>query len=290
MKLSAAIFSLAFLATSCTTNRAIIDFTRGSDQLGAYLKVRLSLDSSEVVFYWAGAAYAFIPGQPTKKLFDFEGYNIAKAVKTAEGYDQLAREVMVFKDTGTGRVLDSWPNPYTGDTVEVFQIWNDPANVRLRQADFDAGKLPVHFTRMGDGQAGMYVDGWIAYPSPLPKKDFPENSRSDLYQAGELFSFFFNEKDLRNRKMPSIPCHFSWTRISDFMPWMRMADRPGHIVFVGRGYKLPDGFGALPDALKDYVLQQQPLFAKAPDSFSAPNMSSWKYFKKIMGERAAAKH
>jgi hypothetical protein len=49
------------------------------------------------------------------------------------------------------------------------------------------------------------------YTSPLPRKEYPEYSQSDTYQAAEFFQFFVDKDDL-DRKL-SIPADISWTRI-----------------------------------------------------------------------------
>lgn len=272
--------------TNCGTTSKRYDFTVGEDKLDAYVKVRLSQkEGEEVVTYWTGTAYAFVPQKKTERLFDFEGYNIAKAVKSEEGYDQLAREVLLFKNHTTGEIIESWYNPFLEDTVEVIHIWNDPANFHLPLRLFSNGQMPIHFIPLDDNRIAMFVDAWLIFSSPLPRKDFPEYSRSDLYQAGEIFNFFIRCKDLQNSRLHSIPVEFSWVRISDFLPWMRMGDREGYIIFSGRGHKLKGGFQALPIHIREYVLRKFPAFAKAPDTFTSPNMSSWRYFKKILQER-----
>jgi hypothetical protein len=72
-----------------------------------------------------------------------------------------------------------------------------------------------------------------------------------------------------------------WTRISDFLPWMRMGDRPGHLVYHCRGYKMKGGFEQLPEGIREYTRKHRPEFAHAPEAFTSPNMTSWRYFKQL---------
>jgi hypothetical protein len=95
-----------------------------------------------------------------------------------------------------------------------------------------------------------------------------------------------NKADLDNPKKKSVYNEVGWTRISDFLPWMRMADKPGYLVYQCRGYKIMGGaFEKLPGKLKQYVLDRHPEYAKAPATFISPNMTSWRYFKKVLDER-----
>ena len=108
-----------------------------------------------------------------------------------------------------------------------------------------------------------------------------------MYQAAELFQFFVSEKDIQNKKLKSVPFDIAWNRFSDFLPWMKMGDSPGYLMYSSRGSKLKGGWNDLPQNLKDFVLDAAPEYQHAPDKYTAPNMTSWKYFKKIMEERKA---
>ncbi len=266
-------------------NAQKLDLNKPEDNLKAFIKMRASLkEGEETVYYWKGLVFSFVPGERSQPLFELEAYNVAKIVKTQGGYNMLTREVALYKDIKTGEYLDKWNNPLTGETVEVVHVWNDPVNQQLLLKG-RGGDWGVPWMRMGNGRIAMNSDIFLLYPSPLKKADFPANSRSDLYQAAELFQFFMNEKDL-NSKKNSIYSEVGWTRISDFLPWMRMGDRPGYLVYQCRGYKLMNGtFEALPKPMQEYVKARQPKFMHAPDVYETPNMTSWRYFKELQEQK-----
>jgi hypothetical protein len=258
-----------------------IDLDKPEDNLAAFVRMRASLDlDKETVYYWKGLVYSYVPGERGRPLFELEAYNIARIVTVEGGYQMLTREVALYKDLETGEILERWYNPFIEDTVNVLHVWNDPVNQQLLlKGRF--GDWGVPWMRMGEGRVAMYSDIFLYYPSPLKKEDFPENSRSDMYQAAELFQFFIGEEELNDRSKPSVYSEVGWTRISDFLPWMRMGERPGNLVYHCRGYKIMDGgFEALPKQMREYVLKNQPRFAGAPKTFTQPNETSWTYFKK----------
>lgn len=258
-----------------------LDLNKPADLLTAYVKVRGSLDAAEeTVVYDEGYIYAVQPNQPIKMLFKFQMYNISRFEKTDSGYNLITREMLVYEDPKTGAILNKWYNPFTKDSVEVMHVWNDPVNSRNFSSDFG-----IPFTRLDNGRICFYIDVPLFYPSPLKKVDWPENSRSDMYQAAELFQFFVSEKDIQNKKLKSVPFDIAWTRFSDFLPWMKMGDKLGHMMYSSRGSKLKAGWAGLPQNIKDYVLATNPLYQHAPDKYVTPNMTSWKYFKKIMEDR-----
>lgn len=275
------IIFLLLLKQSAYTQKKSLNLNDPNDNMTAYLKARGSLDSTEeVVFYDEGFIYALQPEQPIKLLFKFQMYNIARFISNDSGVAQLTREMLVYEDPKTGSIINNWYNPFIMDSVEVVHVWNDPVNVTLKK-----GRFSLDYTKMGDGRLCFNFDLPLFYPSVLKKTEWPENSRSDMYQAMEMFQFFVNEKDLNNEKIKNAICDISWTRISDFLPWMKMADKPGYLIFSSRGWKLKSGWNGLPEQLKNIVMEEHPEYIHAPNAYSSPNMTSWKYYKKMMDDR-----
>lgn len=285
---------LAFSFTSChrqlqnesvTHGQSVLapqlDLSKPKDNLEAFVKMRASLDTNEVtLYYWTGKIYSYIYGQRPTPLFDLEAMNIAIIKQDGSDYKMLTREAAVYRDVKTGKIIEKWFNPFINDSVDVVHVWNDPVNqtYALKSRFGDWG---VPYKKMGDGRIAMYSDIFLLYPSPLPVKDFPENSRSDQYQAAELFQFFIDEKQLLNPATKNIYSEVGWTRISDFLPWMKMGDKPGYLVYQCRGYKTKGGFETLPEDFKNYILKHKPEFAAPPTTYVTPNMTSWKYFKDL---------
>lgn len=259
-----------------------LDLSKPQDYLNAFTRVRGDAKGGNTLYYWTGSVYSMIPGEKRLELFGFEGFNLAKTVPGEAGFSLLTREAAFFTDHRSGEILDKWRNPLTNKEVQVVQIWNDPVNQDL---NFEADMLPyIHqilpSTDLGD-ELVFTMEIFPFYPSPLPRKEFGEFSQSDTYQAAEFFQFFTQKSDLANSQLSSVPVTISWTRISPWMPFMRMGDRPGNLVFVCRGRKLEGGFEALPQKMKDYVMKNKPEFANPPDAWSEPNETSWTYFRKL---------
>jgi hypothetical protein len=258
-----------------------LDLNKSEDLLTAYVKVRGSLDpKEETVVYDEGFIYAVLPNQPIKAVLKFQMYNIARFEKNDSGYALITREMLVYEDIKTGAILNKWYNPFIKDSVEVLHVWNDPVNSRNTAKGFS-----IPFMKLSNDRICFYIDVPLFYPSPLKKADWPQNSRSDMYQAAELFQFFVSEKDIQNKKLNSVPFDIAWNRFSDFLPWMKMADTAGYLMYSSRGSKLKNGYKDLPQNIKDFVAANNPTYGHAPTTYATPNMTSWKYFKKVMEER-----
>ena len=253
--------------------------------LNDFIRIRGDLSGKDAVYYWSGTVYSFIPEEEPVPLFKFEGFNIAKTVVTPEGCQLLTREAAFFEDIFSGEILNTWTNPFTEKEIPVVHIWNDPVN---QDIGFPEEYLP-HIRQIlpsSDwGEMRCYnMDIFPYYQSPLPREQYPEFSQNDMYQSGEFFQFYAEREDLAKKKLKSVPAFITWSRISPWMPFMMMGDRPGNLLFVCRGMKLKKGFAGLPKHIKEYVKANKPEFMAPPSEWTEPNETSWTYFKKLMDQ------
>lgn len=256
-----------------------LDLDDPAQNMRAFVKARASLLPEDVVVRFAGDVTAVVPDTPAKHLFAFDGYNVARAVEVDGGYDLLTREVVFYLDPRTGRPLDRWTNPFTEEDVDVVHIWNDPVNQRFRlQQPWGPWRVPSLEIA---GSVQFKIDVFLAYPSPLPRAHYPEHSQDDTYRAAELFTFTTPRAEL-DTDTPSASCAVSWTRMAPWLPFMRMGDRPGMLVYHGRGAKLPGGYDELPAWIRERVRAAGRSFDRAPTEFTEPNETSWTYFKKLI--------
>ena len=270
---------------ACTTPKqetiTLLSLEKPEDNLLAFAKIRASLDSTEeVVYKWTGWAYSMIEGQRSKKLFQLEGYNIARLVPIDGGYQLLTRELMVYKDPKSGEILETWQNPFTSDSVRVLPVLNDPVNAQFMLKG-DGWEWGLPYEKMANSRFCMYMDVLLLYPSPLPIAEYPKNSQSDMYQAGELFQFFADLEEVSNPASKNVTAEISWTRVGPWLPWMEMGQAQGQMLYQCRGYKTADGLQSLSPELLSLVKVKYPTYLHAPSHYSKPNETSWTYFKKM---------
>ncbi|MCS6801125.1 MAG: DUF1838 family protein [Chloroflexota bacterium] len=263
-----------------------LDLNDPETNLRAFVRARGTLGPEVVTYWFAGNVYSFIPGERSRHLFGFEGFNIGRVTAAPGGYYLLTREAVFYKDPTTGAILDRWTNPWTGKEVEVVHVLNDPVNQHL-QLEGPRGRWHIPVTEMGD-DVYMNTDIFLHYPSPLPRSKFPQYSASDEYQAAELFQFYMKRHDLEDESLLSVPSQCSWTRLGPWLPWMEMADRPGMVVYHCRGKKLEGGYAQLPDFIKEYIAAHHPEYQDAPHEYTQPNETSWTYFLKLLQRRGLA--
>jgi hypothetical protein len=240
-------------------------------------------DGVAAVYHWSGRIYGRRQGEPDKLLFNGEGMNVRQCVRVEDpergiGYRQVSREIMLYLDPETNEVVRRWDNPYTGETVKVMQIANDPVNSRPSfpySADGKPYKLPA-MLRQGD---------WLFLPVEVPLfyhnvlagdyQDYVGNK----YHAMEIFDFTILASEILDPKTKTAYPAVSWVRISDWMPWMKMRGRQGQIVFNAMGAKLRS-FDELPNVLKDEIALNYPTYtAPPPGDDQRPNETTWTVFK-----------
>lgn len=253
-----------------------------SSDLDDFMRVRASTDGQDAVVWFAGEIQAWLPGEPARHLFGFEGLNVARAVPADGGWDLLSREAVYYLDPTTREILDTWKNPFTSEEVEVVHVLNDPVNFPLRP-DGPRGPFQVAVTDLGE-RVAYTTDIYLTYPSPMPRAQYPEHSQSDLYQAAELFQYACAKGDLAG-DAPSVPADVSWTRIAPWVPFMAMADRPGNLVYHCMGAKLAGGVADAPPRLRAHIERTAPQFLSAPREITGPNETSWTYFKRLVDAR-----
>lgn len=253
------------------------DDLTSAEQLKALAKARADLSGEPSTMWWTGDVYTSSSSGPHKHLFGFEGLNVSRLVEVEGGYELLSREAAFFLDPRDRQILKTWDNPFTEETVDVLHIWNDPVNQRWL-VDGPRGPFRVPMTRLGD-RVCFSMDIPLAYPSPLPVAEYPDNSAYDTYRALELFQFFTSIEALNDDSTTSAACELSWERLSPWMPWMRMGSREGGLIYQTRGYKLASS-ADLPAVTRDFIGAHHPEYLEPPTQWSEPNETSWTYFKK----------
>jgi hypothetical protein len=281
---------VAALVTSSIAGAArpkALDLATPEGAIEAFRKVQCSTeDQHPTVYYWVGETYGRVDGEPDKLLFKFEGMNIRQCVTVNDpargrGFRQVSREVLYYQDPVSREVLDEWKNPWTGDTVKVIHIANDPVNFRgpIFPKGADGKPYRGDIKVMGDRWWGTTTVP-LFYRNPLAG-DY-QDYVGGMYHATEMFNFFGSVHDLTDPKTTSADVSVAWSRISEWLPWMKMRGRPGLLYFNGAGRKL-NGYADLPEGIRKTIEARNPTFnAPPPVDDARPNETSWTYFKKML--------
>jgi len=259
-----------------------LDTPRGA--MLAMRKVQCSLvDNEPVTYYWHGRAFSRRMGERDKLLFLVEGMNV-RSCKTVndpekgEGYKLVTREILLYKDPATGKVLSTWDNPWTGETVDVLHVANDPVNSSGYVTGRD-GKPAKFAGDIHNDRFQMSFTVPLFYPNPLAS-DY-QKEIGGTYHATEMFNFLGKVDDLVDTSKDTADVAVGWARMSDWLPWMKMQGRDGIIYMHTAGLKL-NSWDELSDTMKEEIRNHYPEYTMPPDpEDDRSNVTSWKYYKAV---------
>ncbi len=264
----------------------LLDISKPEEALQVSRKFQCSMiDNAPVVYHWSGRGYSRVPGEPDRLLFNLEGMNVRACVTLNDpvkgvGYRLVSRELMLYIDPRTGKVLRTWDNPWSGKTVDVLHVANDPVNSRPNFVRNESGEPFTLSARVENGRVFMPIEVPLFYTNPLAG-DY-QTYVGNQYHAMEIFDFNAEASDILDPKKPTAQPAIAWVRLAQWLPWMQMNSRAGGLVFNAVGQTV-NGIDGLPQILRDEITTNYPVYrAPPPGDDTRPNETSWTYFKKAV--------
>ena len=256
-----------------------LNLQKPDDIITAYRKIFCSrIDGEAVIFWWQGKVYSHVSGEKDRHLFNIQGISIRTCGTVTneqgiKGYRLVSREVMLYLDPQTNKILRTWSNPFLEKEVKVFHVANDPVNSKPRFAD------EVKFSGTIHNQTLMlnYVIP-LLYINPLGGNY--QNYVGGNYHAMEIYNFFAPIPQLMDSQTNFIEqVSITWTRLSQWLPWMEMGDRDGMLIFSAVGTRLPS-WDDLPRFIRQEIETNYKLYTSPPPIDDLrPNQTSWTKFK-----------
>lgn len=273
---------------------AKLNLSDPNDAVKAQQKMICSLkEGKDIVYWWKGSAYSRVPGERDRHLFNVEGMNIRhcknfKDPKRGHGFRSVSREVLFYLDPETNEMLSSWTNPWTGEPVDVIHVANDPVNMRGPMYAYSAEGKPFEFDALFvNGRAITSGEAPLFYKNPLAG-DYQEYV-GNMYHAMEALNGYAYEDDLLNADKDTLDSYtLSWSRFSEWLPWMKMGGRTGMMIFTTVGGRVAS-WNDLPDTMKKEIRANYPEYDEPPPlDDDRPNVTSWSYFKQVFDDSTDA--
>jgi len=279
------------LAAQAPPRRDVFDLGNPEDVLKAERRMHCSLEDGRPAYYWwHGRVYSRVPGERDRLLFGVHGWS-ARACRTFQdpvrgyGYRSVNRELLIYVDKDTGAVLRTWRNPWTGEEVEVLHVANDPVNMREPVYARDAEGRPYR-SRFTAIEGIMLAGGGAArlfYPNPLGG-DY-QDYVGGTYHAMEAGTDAIPTDLFLDASRSEVWRNLTWVRMSKWLPWMKMGDRPGVVIFHTAGTRV-DSIDDVPEPVRTEIKTNYPLWLQAPPlDDQRPNMTSWDQFKRHIDQK-----
>lgn len=283
-----------------------LDYSDPRDNLYAFAKIWAGFDRP-VIGAYHGLMYARIPGRRLLPLFHYVGTGILQAKFAEDGRLAIkSRETGYFADLRTGDILETWHNPLTDRTVEVYHFYNDVVGGRIGTEipKFAISTDPEAHTLMNEGSVFPDADGrypfrlpfqffgddallsWDyahRYRNPVTPEGWPTYSTGPIVSPSEHFLFRVSKRELEDRDLPTVRAITGFTRLSEPWPFMRMGGTEyAGITLFGRmhSHKGLAGYGDVPRKVLDYVEKHAPEYLTLPDEWPVNNsrLDTWATF------------
>ncbi len=277
-----------------TAIAAQLDINDPADALKISRKITCGSLEDEKPRYavWEGQGYSRLVGERDRLLFKVVGANTRQCrtvtdPNRGEGYRSVSREVMFYLDPESGEVLRTWTNPWTGAEVNVIHVANDPVNMREPRFAYSIEGVPTRVEGKVVGSLFLTTSEVpLFYDNPLGGA-YQQNV-GGKYQAIELFNDYLDAQQLFDSENSASPrLYLSWSRVSQWLPWMEMVGREGYMIFHTRGYSLENVDEMQPVLRAEIDLNYSEYLVPPPIDDNRPNETSWTFFKKELDARAA---
>lgn len=226
-------------------------------------------------------------GERVRPLMRFEVFSTIRVIRQPDGsYQRLCRELIFYRDLATGKLMDVWDNPYTGERVKVVDVANDPFNYIISEwypdppsyGGLNKDKPPRRpFLRnwklLDENTVSLESDIHLYYPSALQPDKWPRESPGRMSRVSELFRYIIPRADLENPELGHVVAHGIWNRITPWLPWMLMDQAPGHITYAGNMVAQNTMDFHAKDVLQR-VQERYPQYLVAPEVWTEPSLSS----------------
>ena len=291
--LSLSTLALMLSASPLWADQHRLDPNKPEDAIKIQQKFTCSLNEGETTMgYWQGSFYARVEGERDRELFKVQGINVRQCKnyldeKRGPGFRSVSREVMIYLDPETSEILKTWTNPYTGEELTVQHVANDPVNMRQPYYAYNEKGEPHVFKGLVKNGRVIVSSGYpLFYPNPLGGEY--QEYIGGTYHAIEYFNDYAYEEDVFDPDVKKLDrMTIAWTRVADWLPWMKMGDKIGVMYTSTMGGRITS-VEDLPEPLRTELKTNYSLYMEPPPLDDArPNRTSWMGFKDIVdAERA----
>jgi hypothetical protein len=228
-----------------------LDLTRPADNLTAWMKMRASLVSQDVYFWFTGTLDLAVPGEPIRPLVTVETLILRRtAPQGGQRFHVTDWEASFYRDPVTGAVAEKITNPVTGQVVAPmpyregpvtfeYTVDHEPKLVGLA-TPFPSKPAPfIQPWRVVGNDVWMTKYTYIfGRPQWLDIKEFPEETPATPISVSATAIMQTTRDLLEDPAVSSTRTSYFYQATSDWLPWMKMGQRPGFVVWREAGKKL----------------------------------------------------
>ena len=228
-------------------NRSSLD--RPGGLLEAYLRLGASLDDRLVIWWMDGLRYGVVDAR-ARLLFGMKVGMFHRYFRQSDGSARLAMfELTYYTDLATGELLETFDNPYTGETNRVRHVRLGPEIRHQTSAGLVVDESPLirdYHSSLGPALVSgdeLWIPGGVEAVIAFPKPDAPD------IRLNHYTTVHGSVTEALDETRASVPATLAFQNVIKWEPWMAMHGQPGHMMSRAAGRKLAS-VDALPE---DYL-------------------------------------
>lgn len=253
------------------------------DNLYAFAKMWGTIGKEPVISAYQGVQYGVVGRERARPLFGLVGFgNIRNEMQPDGSARIMGRECAFFRDLETGKIMDHWDNPWTGERVKVYDFINhdfrgtlgltrkvyevngsttvsdDGMGLKGRPPEEEPYLLP--WQKIGDQYLVSY-DYSHEYVNPVTPEGWPKANSGVRVNPSEHFVLFTPVNEIEDRTVVSARYTGGFMRQSPWWPWMMMGQskaRDGILTGRMHTYKITGTTDDIPAGVLERVKLDHP--------------------------------
>jgi hypothetical protein len=252
---SAAVATRVVASPAAPLRPLALDLSRPEDNLTAWMKMRGSLEGQDVYFWFTGGIDVAIPGEAIRPFVTVETLILRRTQRIgpdggAPTFHVTDWEASFYRHPDTGEVVDELRNPVTGKMVQPLNYREGPVTFEYTAArqprlvgletPFAEKNEPFRQPWRVAGDTlwmtkAFYISG---RPQWLDIAEFPEETPATPLTVSSIAVMESRLSQVLDPLLSSVPTSYSYQATSDWLPWMKLGQRPGYLVWHENGKKL----------------------------------------------------
>lgn len=208
--------------------------------MDALVKLRGSQDG-RIAFWWMRGTRYGVVGTTVTPFFENLVASWHRFVRQPDGnYKVSMVELSYYVDLSTGKLLDKWRNPLTGEMNDLEHIHFGPVTTTLTPQ----GITPPEKSRGAQlkvktkiGVIAQHNDGiWLQ--EDVSATIIPSATGSKPYQGNDIATYQGSVRQLLDPSSPSADATMHYQSVTDWRTWMKMGDIKGTLMARAAGGKV----------------------------------------------------
>jgi len=214
-----------------------LDFSQKSHRMKALIKMRASMDNRIVMGGVQGLYYGVVNNK-IAPLYGVLAGTMARYKQIDEWrYEGVSFEVAYFTDWETGEVLETFDNPYTGETVEVPHTRMGPSKLII---GIDGREIPSDNPAL----AGMDISHRFIAPrihngTVILVEEIhagtPDGFRGPAFHYNEVTTYRARASEVADPNIMLVNDSTHFNGVVTWRPWLKMTGHPGHLFGTATG-------------------------------------------------------